>query len=102
MFFSDSVILKKVMNIADNYICPFPTTDSLINQVIYLIWQAFGSDTKNMTLSGGLEIYGTWLMRIMRVMDLLCEIKTIVKGYRLGIRLRGLKALNSKLLCDSL
>jgi len=42
---------------------------------------SFAADAKNADLPRTKKVHRAWLQRIMRQMDLLCKIKTIVAGF---------------------
>ena len=50
----------------------------MLHQVIHLPWESLTADPKDTTLPGCLKIDWSWLERVVRVVDLLSEIKGVV------------------------
>ena len=58
------------MHVVDDCIAALTQCHPFINEVVHLLLQPFTKDTKNAALSWSRKVDGSWLKRVMWVVDL--------------------------------
>ncbi len=64
MLLTQAVVLEKIVELADDCVCPFPAITSFVAQKVDLSGNGLTRNSKHSTLPRGQEVDRTWLERV--------------------------------------
>ncbi len=76
--FTQSIVLKVIVQKANNTVATFPSLYGFIQQECDLFWQGLTRYTKNSTFTQCFKIHRTWFEGIIGVVNLLCKVHAIM------------------------
>ena len=74
----EAVGFKEMMKQRDDAVSSLSWIARFVDQIVHLFIDDLAVNTKQATLPWGLKLDGAWLLRVCRVVDLLCKIKRVM------------------------